>query len=506
MADPASHPGLDRPPRRAGSTSLCWALSAIGLAMTSAATVFTFHLLHEPMEAVGEAVVDHVASAHCTAITRVLAGLSIASQNSLLAEQLRKGQAQTRASADNASIVGVFSPSSGTLETLHSSRLTPAQVLAVLRSLPLTAAPAPASVGVVPAGQSCPGFGYGLHPSEVRIQSIPSPIAAAEPAHNHEGHPHGQQPAEPSGGHAGGPTGARAPADQWTAFLYNPPQASGAQKTTFALVNLRELTERIGGHEHDLEAINSSHNSSLHLEIGTYPLAILRHPRSIRKALISIPKEDDHLAILRLIPFANQVIGTRVSVDHESITRTSTQGAGTVLLFGLLATASVVLVSRSAQIKLERLNHQLASESRTDSLTRVANRRAWDEALRTAESRRRRHGERYGLIVIDLDGFKQINDQQGHQCGDAVLQTTADLLRSELRASDLLARVGGDEFALLVHRPDPEGLVDLTTRLKTRLNQAGIQASMGGAICGAERTIEESWSQADQAMYLEKQL
>lgn len=506
MADPPSRQGLERAPGRAGSTRLSWALTGIGLAMTSAATVFTFHLLHEPMEAVGEAVVDHMASAHCTALTRVLAGLSIASQNSRLAGQVRNHQAQARTAVDNASSVGVFSPSSGTLETLHSSRLTSAQVLAVLRSLPLTATSAPASAGVVPAERSCPGFGYGLHPSEVRIQSIPSPIPATETAHNHAAHPHGEQPADPNRGHLNGATGAQAPAEQWTAFLYNPPQATGAQRTTFALVNLRELTEQIGGHKHDLAAINSGGNSSLHLQIGTYPLTILRNPKSIRKALIAIPKEDDHLADLRLIPFANQVIGTRISVDHDDITRISTQGAATVFLFGLLATASVVLVSRSAQIKLERLNHQLASESRTDSLTRVANRRAWDEALRTAESHRRRHGEHYGVIVIDLDGFKQINDQQGHQCGDAVLQSTADLLRSELRASDLLARVGGDEFALLVHRPDPDGLVDMTKRLKTRLNQAGIQASMGGAICGAECSIEESWSQADQAMYLEKQL
>jgi len=211
--------------------------------------------------------------------------------------------------------------------------------------------------------------------------------------------------------------------------------------------------------------------------------------------------EDQKLVGLRVVPFANQLVSTQFSISHDALDRIARRSATLVFVMGLLATAAVVLMSRRTEMQLRRLNQALRQESRTDSLTRIANRRAWDEALALEESRRQRHGHSYGVIVVDLDGFKQINDQQGHQAGDQVLQIAATQLGAQLRTTDLLARVGGDEFALLVFSPTPNGLEELVERLRSALATAGIQASIGAALSEERATLDQTWAKADDAMY-----
>ena len=153
---------------------------------------------------------------------------------------------------------------------------------------------------------------------------------------------------------------------------------------------------------------------------------------------------------------------------------------------------------------LVRLNGALLRESRTDGLTRIANRRAWDESLNLEESRRQRHGHQIGLVVVDLDGFKQINDEQGHQMGDQVLKIAASQLGDQMRSTDLLARVGGDEFALMVFNPSAAGLDELVDRLREALQACGVQASIGAAMSEPRTTLEQTWAKADEAMYTYK--
>ena len=107
-------------------------------------------------------------------------------------------------------------------------------------------------------------------------------------------------------------------------------------------------------------------------------------------------------------------------------------------------------------------------------------------------------------MVVDLDGFKRINDVQGHQKGDQVLQTAAARMAAVLRETDLLARVGGDEFAVLSFNPTPPGLGGLTVRLQEALTQAGIEASIGAAISEERTTLEQTWAEADASMYHRK--
>jgi len=91
----------------------------------------------------------------------------------------------------------------------------------------------------------------------------------------------------------------------------------------------------------------------------------------------------------------------------------------------------------------------------TDDLTGVGNRRALQQWYRAALNKLERHGGQLVIAVIDLDGFKAVNDECGHLAGDAVLQEVAHRLRDAFRPDDAAVRLGGDEFALVLHMPDP---------------------------------------------------
>lgn len=137
-------------------------------------------------------------------------------------------------------------------------------------------------------------------------------------------------------------------------------------------------------------------------------------------------------------------------------------------------------------------------ESRTDTLTGLANRRGWVEALATEEDRCRRHGFEAAVLVLDVDGLKEVNDAYGHRAGDDMLRRTAQALVAEVRAHDAVARVGGDEFGVLaVHCPDPDALGE---RVLRSLEVRDVPASLGAAR-RPPGDLHSAWERADAAMY-----
>ncbi len=122
---------------------------------------------------------------------------------------------------------------------------------------------------------------------------------------------------------------------------------------------------------------------------------------------------------------------------------------------------------------------ELESQATTDALTGVGNRRYFQVALETELKRATREGEALTLVLIDLDGFKEVNDTHGHPFGDGVLQMVAEKMRGGMRATDVIARVGGDEFALLL----PSTTRDRAARLVDRA-----RSEAAGAVGGTELT------------------
>lgn len=108
-------------------------------------------------------------------------------------------------------------------------------------------------------------------------------------------------------------------------------------------------------------------------------------------------------------------------------------------------------------IDKERSRQRLAAEALSDALTSLANRRRFDDVLRDEVDRARRHARPLALAVVDLDNFKAINDDLGHGVGDEVLKETANRLSELARAGDLVARIGGEEFAWILAETDRQG-------------------------------------------------
>jgi diguanylate cyclase (GGDEF)-like protein len=112
--------------------------------------------------------------------------------------------------------------------------------------------------------------------------------------------------------------------------------------------------------------------------------------------------------------------------------------------------------ARRDQTRLDTLNAVLETTAATDTLTGLGNRLALDAGLRLARSRIERQRESYGLLILDLDRFKAINDERGHLAGDEVLRTASEALRGVLRAGDSAYRYGGEEFVALILLTQPQ--------------------------------------------------
>lgn len=139
--------------------------------------------------------------------------------------------------------------------------------------------------------------------------------------------------------------------------------------------------------------------------------------------------------------------------------------------------------------------------AREDPLTGLANRRMWDERLDEELERARRFGSALSVVMLDLDGFKAVNDLQGHDAGDRLLRSLAGSWRNVVRGGgDFLARLGGDEFAVLAPGSDAFGADVLAERLENAL-PAGVSVSTGLATWDGSEKPAELLRRADLAMY-----
>jgi diguanylate cyclase (GGDEF)-like protein len=173
--------------------------------------------------------------------------------------------------------------------------------------------------------------------------------------------------------------------------------------------------------------------------------------------------------------------------------------------------------SRNIEQSIEYLRNQtdqMTELAHTDPLTGLANRRQMIEQLDREFSRARRYQRPLSLLYLDLDGFKAINDHFGHLFGDEVLSNAAVSMRSVLRSTDLLARIGGDEFAVLLPETDLKGAVGVANKLRRAL--LAFSGHLGTAVptltfsagvaqlLPEDETIDDLLARADDVQYQAK--
>ncbi|MEX2315305.1 MAG: sensor domain-containing diguanylate cyclase, partial [Thermomicrobiales bacterium] len=173
--------------------------------------------------------------------------------------------------------------------------------------------------------------------------------------------------------------------------------------------------------------------------------------------------------------------------------------------------ASDLAAQIALAIERARLHEALRERADTDGLTGVLNHRAILETLDAEIARTRRGGPPLSILMIDLDGFKQVNDTRGHQSGDQVLRETAAFLRSSVREIDQVGRYGGDEFLLILPQTDATGARQAASRLLDLADDSSvtidgvdfpIQLSAGIATTADDgATRQELLAAADTRMY-----
>jgi diguanylate cyclase (GGDEF)-like protein len=181
----------------------------------------------------------------------------------------------------------------------------------------------------------------------------------------------------------------------------------------------------------------------------------------------------------------------------------------------LISLFVVALVIGAVMLTTQRLQVELARQAAIDPLTGIFNRRAFFEAARTTVARAARAKSPLTVLILDLDHFKRVNDTHGHAGGDAVLRHVSDVMRATLRAQDVVARFGGEEFVALLPDTAEEAGAEVAERLRRAIaagaanSQVGVvTASIG--VSGLDVTansapdLERALQRADRALYAAK--
>jgi diguanylate cyclase (GGDEF)-like protein len=230
------------------------------------------------------------------------------------------------------------------------------------------------------------------------------------------------------------------------------------------------------------------------------------------------------VAVILLLTLAVASFAFPAILSHEESTYSFYLNQAVRALVGLVLVFSVYLVYQ--QVQLSRLRHEVADQMQSlakvetlasevyklaalDQLTGLYNRRSGEQRLAQEISRAQRHGRPLTVLLMDLDGLKQINDRHGHAAGDTVLKGFADRLQRAIRGSDLAVRLGGDEFMALLPECRAEEVRHVLARLEGLEfefddQKLHLQYSRGWTDYAPGETPQELLKRADGALYENK--
>lgn len=238
-----------------------------------------------------------------------------------------------------------------------------------------------------------------------------------------------------------------------------------------------------------------------------------------RPVTLLIPERVRNSHAMYVTTFAGSSVSTRPMSDRGEVTGLTFDGrefpaeisiAKLQHPNGMLYTAVVRDISER-----KRVEQELRRMATTDPLTGLWNRRRFMELSEGELSRLRRYGRPVSVLMLDIDHFKAVNDTNGHAAGDEALCLLADLCRAELRETDHLGRLGGEEFAVLLPETGLDEAADVAERLRQRLAAGAfplpcgvtlrMTVSIGVASCAEDdTTVDGALGRADRALYRAK--
>jgi len=206
------------------------------------------------------------------------------------------------------------------------------------------------------------------------------------------------------------------------------------------------------------------------------------------------------------------VVMTSLSDDHLAIEAVK-KGAQDFLIKGEL-NSNILLKSIRYAVERHRIHLSLKAQALTDSLTRLYNRRGFLALAEQQYKLSRRAQSEFLVVFADMDGLKQINDHYGHAEGDYAILKTAEILKKTFRESDIIARIGGDEFVILHVDANEDNAQGITQRLEENLkefnqeNRRPYQLSLSFGVTyfnpSGEISLEEVLKKADEQLYQQK--
>ncbi len=238
-----------------------------------------------------------------------------------------------------------------------------------------------------------------------------------------------------------------------------------------------------------------SHSYCKHVVGRAKPLIV--EDARLNELLADSPAITDSAAIayagVPLVAPDGSVLGALCAIDGEPRAWSESDVA---VLQDLAATVMT-------EIELREATRRLGADIRTDQLTGLGNRRSWDEQAPREVSRARRQQTPLVLALVDLDRFKRFNDKHGNVAGDELLQATAESWLGSLRDVDVLIRLGGEEFAILMPDTPLDSAFDVVERLRRMLG-GGVTCSAGLAALRDDETHSELLGRADAALFRAK--
>lgn len=233
-----------------------------------------------------------------------------------------------------------------------------------------------------------------------------------------------------------------------------------------------------------------------------YPLLVDNVEKDLRFRRRNHPRYGNRMAMCAPLKSRGKTLGV-INVNSSRPRRAFTQHDLDLL--------SILSQHAACAIANALLHAEVTRLASTDSLTGLKNRRVLIEALEAERKRCERYGQNFALLLMDVDHFKAINDEHGHPAGDAVLRALAEVLQSNMREADVIARFGGEEFAVLLPSTDEHAARECAERLRAAAKEYArvpdrpdlcVTISVGGAVYPRDAAnVVQLVQQADAALY-----